>query len=690
MDEPDCFWLFVPIRVHSWFKAGVRIKRSAPSGMDASPSPGQSCRVLPRYLSALLTLAALFLGSTLPMSAQTTPAADPLATLRPGHPRLLVHASDWAQIRQRVAADPLARAFHDDLIAQARLLLAEPPARYEKTGRRLLGVSRDIIGRVLGLAYAYRTTDDPAFARRAEAEMLAAAAFPDWNPSHFLDVGEMTTALALGCDWLDDALAPAARATIRQAIITKGLRPGLDPTDVNNWWHVADHNWNQVCWGGLSLGALLIADDDPALARQVLDLTRNFIGYGLKPYAPDGVYPEGPSYWSYGTTYQVILNAALASALGTDWNLSTAPGFLASAGAFAQTIGPSGRFYNFSDGVERPMFQPALFWFVRQTGDLGLIASELRILREASAARTAALRDRFAVLTMLWWPDTPAASATPALPLRWLGRGPNPLAVFRDSWTDPASLYLALKGGAAELNHAHMDAGSFILEADGVRWAIDLGMQDYHSLESKNVDLWNRAQDSQRWAVHRLNHRTHNLVTIDDQPHRVAGHARITHFSAADTNPHAIVDVTEVYANQAATAQRGYRLLPGRRILIQDELTGLRPGSIVRWQMATRAEVAAAQATAILSQDGRTLHAQVLTPAAAFTVVSAEPPADGFNAPNPGVSLLVATATAPADGTLRLAVLLTPGTTAPAAPDLEPLAAWSAPADIVPVPPPPQ
>jgi len=656
--------------------------------MDANPLPGQSCRVSPRFLPALLKLVALCLGPALTMSAQTAPASDPLASLRPGHPRLLVHADDWARIRPRIAADPLAQAFHAGLISQARTLLTEPPARYEMRGRRLLGVSREIVGRVLGLAYAYRMTADPAFARRAEAEMLAAAGFPDWNPSHFLDAGEMSAALALGCDWLDDALAPDARTAIRGAIIAKGLRPGLDPADPNNWWHVADHNWNQVCWGGLSLGALLIADDDPALARQVLSLTRNFISYGLKPYAPDGVYPEGPSYWTYGTTYQVMLNAALASALGTDWNLSAAPGFLASAGAFAQTIGPTGWFYNFSDGVERPLFQPALFWFARQTGDPGLLATELRLLRRSEADFAHALSERFAVLTMLWWPDQPATPEPPSLPLRWLGRGPNPLAVFRDSWTDPAALYLALKGGAAELNHAHMDAGSFILEADGVRWAIELGMQDYYSLESKNVDLWNRAQDSQRWQVHRLNHRTHNLVTIDDQPHRVAGQARITHFSAADANPHAIVDLSAVYAAQATTARRGYRLLPGRRILIQDEFTGLRPGCIVRWQMATRAAVALAGTSAALSQDGRTLHAQVLAPAASFSVVSAEPPADGFNAPNPGVRLLVATTSAPADGTVRLAVLLSPGTAAPAAPALAPLAAWSDPADKVAVPPP--
>jgi len=35
---------------------------------------------------------------------------------------------------------------------------------------------------------------------------LAAARFGDWNPKHFLDVAEMTFALAIWYDWLFDQL----------------------------------------------------------------------------------------------------------------------------------------------------------------------------------------------------------------------------------------------------------------------------------------------------------------------------------------------------------------------------------------------------------------------------------------------------------------------------------------------------
>ena len=45
-----------------------------------------------------------------------------------------------------------------------------------------------------------------------------------------------------------------------------------------------------------------------------------------------------------------------------------------------------------------------------------------------------------------------------------------------------------------------MDAGSFIYERKGIRWAIDLGMQNYLSLESRGINLWDQSQEGQRWG----------------------------------------------------------------------------------------------------------------------------------------------------------------------------------------------
>ncbi len=601
----------------------------------------------------LLRLAFAFLALSAGIPARPADIPD----LRPAHPRLLVTPDDWARLAQRRAAEPDLAAYHETLLVAARGELAKPPATYVKTGRRLLWVSRTVLERVLLLSYAARTTGDEQFVRRAEREMLAVAAFSDWNPSHFLDVGEMTAALALGYDWLYDRLTPAARATIRQAIVEKGLREGLVATKSGKGWPKTENNWNQVCFGGLTLGALAVGDEEPAVASAILAAARKDIGNGLKPYAPDGVYPEGPSYWAYGTSYQVLMVAALESALGTDWNISASPGFLASAGAYLQTTGPTGRHFNYSDGSEKADFEPAVFWFAQKLHDPGLLLFERRQLATAKQLTAAVRGNRFAPLAALWWPPAGTATASPTLPLRWIGQGPNPIAVARGSWTDPDSFYLALKGGAAELNHAHMDAGSFLFDAGGVRWALDLGMQDYESLESKGVDLWNKAQNSQRWTVYRLNNFSHNTLTLGGHPHRVDGHATVQG-SAGDATT--VVDLTPVFAGQATAVQREFTVQPDPGVMITDQLRGLKAGTPVRWQMATRANVTIDGHTATLHQEGRTLVVEIRQPAAAtFSVAPAEPPPDAYNAHNPGVQLLALTVPAPTDGTLQLQVVLT-------------------------------
>jgi hypothetical protein len=284
----------------------------------------------------------------------------------PQHPRLLVTGSTWTEMKARRAQSPIFDQYLRKMEDDGRSSLAEIPVRYELEGFRLLGVSREAFKRIVLWSFNYNINGDSVFKRRAEQEMLAVAAFPDWNPKHFLDVGEMTAGVALGYDWLYDALSPASRAIIREAIIEKGLKQGLDLKASTNWWYTTASNWNQVCIGGLVLGALSIAEDEPELLEQTLANARTYAPIGLKPYAPDGVYPEGPGYWSYGTTYQVILLAALESALGTDWGLSQSPGFPVT-GDYPQAVtGPTHRLYSYSDGGERVEVMPALYWLAQK------------------------------------------------------------------------------------------------------------------------------------------------------------------------------------------------------------------------------------------------------------------------------------------------------------------------------------
>jgi hypothetical protein len=578
-------------------------------------------------------------------------------------------ASSWERLQSQASRDETLAQFLHKIKSKARELERVPPVEYEKEGYRLLTVSRRALRRIVLLSFSFRLSGDVKLARRAAQEMLAVAAFADWNPSHFLDTAEMTAALALGYDWLFDQLEPSARKTIREAIVQKGLRPGLDPQNV---FHHIENNWNQVCYGGLALGALAVAEDEPELAAQILQLVNDNNQFGLRPYQPEGVYPEGPMYWGYGTTYQVILLAALESALGTDWGLSQSPGFLASAEAHLQMIAPSRRFFNFFDCVEGTDLQPSLFWFARKLQKNSLLHFEYSHLEHflAQGTRTSPLTekaedegDRFLPLVALWWTPKSTESETD-LPLYWQGRGSNPLAVFRSSWSDPQAMYLALKGGKAVLNHGHMDAGSFVFEAGGVRWAKDLGMQDYHSLESRGINMWNSDQEGERWKVFRFGPFSHNTLTINGQLHRCHGQGTITHFSADKSSPMAVVDLSPVFKGQADKARRGFVFRSGSHVLIRDEIEGLRAGDTVRWAMLTKAEISLSDTNggeAVLSEDGQKLRVALLSSVAArFEVVTTQPSESSYDAPNPGARLLIVNLTAPASGQLYLSVILQP------------------------------
>ena len=165
----------------------------------------------------LIAIAALTCAFTFSaQAAPETPPAPILATLKPTHPRLIASNASWDELKARRAQDEKLDAFLQRGEIEARALLDVPPIAYKKDGRRLLQVSRVVLRRVLLLSLQFHLTDDEKFAQRAEAEMLNVAAFNDWNPSHFLDTGEMTLALAFGYDWLyRPAFACLACLTIR-------------------------------------------------------------------------------------------------------------------------------------------------------------------------------------------------------------------------------------------------------------------------------------------------------------------------------------------------------------------------------------------------------------------------------------------------------------------------------------------
>ncbi|MDP6523069.1 MAG: heparinase II/III family protein [Kiritimatiellia bacterium] len=599
---------------------------------------------------------------------------DLIRKASPEHPRLFLERGGEAAVRKRIDSDATLRKASSHVIAVADRLQDIEPVERKKIGRRLLSVSRTCLQRVTHLAFAYRMTGDKRYAVRAQKEMMATAGFSDWNPSHFLDVGEMTAALAIGYDWVYPALDPEARKKIKAAIIEKGLRTSLK----GGWWVRTENNWNQVCHGGLTLGALAVMEDEPDLARQIIERAVANVPRAMTEYDPDGAYPEGPGYWKYGTTYNVVIISALESVLGTDFGLSKAKGFLESADYYMHVTGPTGLYFNYSDCGSGGGVSPAMYWFAARRSDSSLLWRERQALDEFLAKKHGSIGSsgRLFPFLIIWAGEF---DKTPIPKLNhWKADGKTPVSMHRSGWKTPGEVFVGVKAGSPSANHAHMDIGSFVMDAGGVRWALDLGSQSYHSLESKGISLWGKSQNAQRWDVFRLNSFSHNTLVVDGKKQVVSGKAPIIAFSDGGPMPHTIIEMKSVYKGQLAAAHRGVGLCRNRSVLVQDEIITLDRETTVRWGMVTRAKVEIkGDGTAVLEQGDQQLAFRVLSPDKAKLELfeTAKPPAE-YDVANTGTGMIGFKVKLPPSTETKLVVLLQPGDFGENPPAIVPLAEW--------------
>lgn len=566
------------------------------------------------------------------------------------HPRLLANAARWHELESQIKQDSVSTQLADAIVDRAERILGLPENTYQKNGRRMLRPVREGLSRVLALAMATRLTADARYRERAIAEMRVAASLSDWNPSHFLDTAEMTFALAVGYDWLFDDLSAADRELFATAIIEKGLKASFPTTGPEPGWVSANNNWTQVCHAGLVAGAIAIGPRDPELAARVLERAlANLPGSAQFAYAPHGSYPEGPSYWTYGTTYHVILADLLSQAFGSAMGTDAYPGFLETAYYPDQMTSPSGRLYNYADGEEKRGFAPVLFWFARRLQDGTVAQHEVRYFKEILPRMKAGGDEqgaRFLPLALLWWDpraDRAAVGRPTTAPLSWNGGGKTPVSVHRSAWADPRALFVGIKGGPINASHAHMDLGSFVLDARGVRWAVDPGWQDYSPLEARGLDLWSYGQNADRWKIFRLGAEAHSILRFSGRPQDVAANVPIADFSGTEADRHTTVDLSSAYPGLVSEVRRTVRLEGDRRVLIEDSWRAATEPVEVAWQWMTRAEATITSEGVMLKEREESLLLRVLAPAAgwSFTIEDTDQLLRPHDDPNPGLCRLV-------------------------------------------------
>lgn len=573
------------------------------------------------------------------------------------HPRLLLPEGGEQAIKNMVSADQKMATIHRRIMDLCDQTLTESPVTRIKEGKRLLAVSRKALKRIYYLSYAYRMTGDLKYAHRAEQEMQSVCQFTDWNPTHFLDVGEMAMAVSIGYDWLYNVLQPETKRMVREAVYEKGFQAAENKK--NAWFYKAKNNWNSVCNGGLVYGALALYEEMPQVSEKIIAKCMETNPTALAAYGPDGGYPEGYGYWGYGTSFQVMLIAALESALGTDNGLFQAPGFMQSARFMQFMAAPGGDCFCFSDCPVREQCNTAMFWFAGKQNDPSLLWIDYGLLDAPDIYFEEDNRLLPSLLVFASKLDL-KKMASPSSHF-WLNRGDTPVFIYRGGWSSPTDTYLGVKGGSPSTSHAHMDAGSFVFERKGVRWAMDLGIQAYITLESKGVDLWNMTQNSQRWDVFRLSNKAHNTLTINDARHRVDSYAPIIQTFQSDKKKGAEVDLSSVFAGQVEKAVRTVTLDKKDILYVTDRIQTGEKKAEVAWVMVTPATPEVVGKNQIkLEKDGKQMLLEVKTDRNVEMQVWPNTPPHAYDQPNPNTVRVGFKTMLPAGKVSQLHVILKP------------------------------
>lgn len=288
------------------------------------------------------------------------------------------------------------------------------------------------------------------------------------------------------------------------------------------------------------LAATIALADAPAwsaLAARVQRYILASMPHALATFAPDGVWPESPGYQGYTVSELVHGAAALISATGSDEGLLGGPGVCGTGIVSAYNAGPSLNIFNRGDSTPTHPSSDQLF-FLSQHCRMPVYAALARTFYNGAGSASAESDN------LIWFSGAGSDADILALPLARAfvdpsldrSRGAKTHFVsFREAWLQPNASWVALKGGDnyfydggsnSHNNHGHLDVGAFVLESNGVRWAVELGSGAY---DYPLLAYFGRF----RFGYAFTSSVTHNVLRFDDVTQNRRGQGRIVATSDA-------------------------------------------------------------------------------------------------------------------------------------------------------------
>lgn len=542
---------------------------------------------------------------------------------RPGHPRLIAPQYMWDCLPSKIQNDAYLTAWNYTIFQNATAFLDQDPVSYDVDGgltlSGILDVSRIVQQRIKAWAYAYRMTRDKKWSDRAYRELSVAAGNTStpfgngdqrWNPQHFLDTAEMTAAYAFAYDWMYDAWTQEQQANIRDWIVTFGLQQGLNQYNQNSaWWSQpasGNGNWNCVSNGGLVFGALAVQNEVQGAQKntteQILQTALNNAKDNcMRGVYQDGTWSETPNYWYFGTNAQARMLSALTTATGSDQGLMDKNKNWYKTSEFHMYVtGNAGMFFYGDNGPNKFSSTANQLFLYGQLSNNPSYALFQRDRADAAADP----------LSMFWYDTSSKGGFFNGLALdRYFDNAQNSWVSMRSSWSNTAGTYVAMKSSnmTGHQTHGDLDAGDFVIDALGTRFAGEYGSDNYLSTDY----FASEADGAARWTYFRKGTQGQNTIVIGKQNQNAScmptnrfgstndkQNGDLKYTPGAESTAFFVTDMSSCYATDSGAVQRGIRMLNGRRqVLLQDEIK--QPNKEIQWRVQTNA-------TVTLSQDKRT------------------------------------------------------------------------------------
>lgn len=467
--------------------------------------------------------------------------------------------------------------------------------------------STNIRMQVGAVAGTYLLTKNNTYSTWVANTILSLASLPDWDPSNFLFTADIAMTVSIGYDWVFDILTTDQRHKIEVAIANKAFIPALNTTETS--WSGYTNNWAQVTRGCLVIAALAIGDTNSTLANEIMDFSMPKLRVSLQQYAPDGGWFEGYSYGTYPGIFLALMMRSLETALGDDMGISSLQGMDNLGAWLTHGFGQTGGF-SWADGAWTFANANSL-WSVGYWAQRFKKPEWLQGMLSRFNTTQAATFQAF----IFYDSHLMAPNVLSTMPRYDQFKGVAGMT-YRSSWTDSSGWFFGFMGGFNGRSHGHLDAGSFVVDYNGHRWAELLGSDSY--------SLTDYFHAPRRWTYYRCRSEGANTLSISNKtqvPLRFANQIPSANNSLRwvgsfdHSSRFGVANLTEAYSNVTSSVFRGVALLNNSQIVIRDEIRALKPVDIATsWHTTATVHINSGGRSATLTQGDTVMVVSVLSP----------------------------------------------------------------------------